>query len=70
MGLSVLGRVAVATGEGQILAEASTQLDVDRHAGAALESAGAVAVSGLACRELKTRCLPYTIVMIDSLRTS
>jgi predicted NBD/HSP70 family sugar kinase len=32
-------RVAVATGEGQILAEESTQLDVDRQAGAALDCA-------------------------------
>jgi predicted NBD/HSP70 family sugar kinase len=33
-------RVAVATGEGQVLAEDSTQLDVDRRAGAALDCAG------------------------------
>jgi predicted NBD/HSP70 family sugar kinase len=33
-------RVAVATGEGQILAEESTQLDVDRQADVALERAG------------------------------
>jgi predicted NBD/HSP70 family sugar kinase len=33
-------RVAVATGDGQILAEESIQLDVDRQAGAALECAG------------------------------
>ena len=35
-------RVAVATGEGQVLAEESTQLDVDQQAGDALDCAGAL----------------------------
>jgi predicted NBD/HSP70 family sugar kinase len=53
-------RVAVATGEGHVLAEESTELDVDRQAGAALDCA----------RELLTIVLDRAGVSLDDLRAA
>jgi predicted NBD/HSP70 family sugar kinase len=51
-------RVAVATGEGRVLAEESTQLDVDRHAGAALDCAAellnrVLGSAGVSCGDVR-----------------